>query len=136
MRVKALVVISVLGLAAGSEALAQGRVLLPLGSVDGPYQERDYRPGSSNEGLYKPTPSRSGTAVADLRKRTRTTFELAQAQKAEGDTAAACKSIRKAIELDRRYIERKNSVARYETTKTDESYYQAIEAEYCGAERG
>lgn len=139
MRINALVIVGVLGLASGSEALAQyeSGYALPLPMGDNVYRDSDYRRGASSEGLYKPDSPRSRwTAVADLRKRTRNAFERAQGQKAKGDTAEACKSIRTAIELDRRYIERRNSYYPGNQIWTDESYYQGIEAEYCETERG
>ena len=139
MRTRAWGLMGVLGLVSAGGALAQdGRMAAAaLPSPDNVYRDRDYRPGTNNEGVYKPGPERSGWAVViDLRKRTRTTFEQAQAQKARGDAAAACKSIRKAIKLDRRFVERRNSVAPDTPLNTDESHYRDIEAEYCGTERG
>lgn len=138
MRIRAWGLIGVLGLVSAGETLAQdGRMAAAaLPSQDNVYRDRDYRPGANNEGVYKPGPERSGWAVVmDLRKRTRTTFEQAQNHKEKGDMGAACRSIRKAIALDRRYIARKRA-AGSDTPVTDEDFYNKLEAEYCISARG
>lgn len=73
--------------------------------------------------------------LADMQSSARNTFLRAQAQKEEGEDDAACKTMRKAIEKDRRYMASKKRLYP-ETETTDEAYYHDIEAEYCGSERG
>ncbi|ADU12459.1 hypothetical protein [Asticcacaulis excentricus] len=72
--------------------------------------------------------------LADLQSSTRDTFLKAQAYRDRGEDEAACKTLRKAIEKDRRYMASKKKLYP-ETEMPDESSYQGLEAEYCGSER-
>ncbi|MFN3807183.1 hypothetical protein [Asticcacaulis sp.] len=73
--------------------------------------------------------------LADLQTSTRDTFLRAQAYRDRGEDEAACKTLRKAIEKDRRYMASKKKLYP-ETEMPEESSYQGLEAEYCGSERG
>lgn len=73
--------------------------------------------------------------LANIQTSTRDTFLRAEAQKEGGENEAACKTMRKAIERDRRYMALKKKLYP-ETERTEEIYYQDLETEYCGSERG
>ncbi|ESQ77814.1 hypothetical protein [Asticcacaulis sp. YBE204] len=79
--------------------------------------------------------SNSLPSAGDLRQRTRTVFEAAQAQKSEGRDAAACRSMRKAIELDKRYLRSKNRANPGLDQEAPDDIYRDLEAEYCTTDR-
>ncbi|MFN3807182.1 hypothetical protein [Asticcacaulis sp.] len=103
--------------------------------LDGPYNASNYRPEDQLTRRASAHNYRAPPSAFELQSRTRETFLLAQNHKEKGDMGAACRSIRKAIALDRRYIARKRA-AGSDTPVTDEDFYNKLEAEYCISARG
>ncbi|ADU12458.1 hypothetical protein [Asticcacaulis excentricus] len=103
--------------------------------LEGPYNASHYRPEDHLTRRASAEKQRTPPGTFELQSRTRETFVLAQSHKEKGDMAAACRSIRKAIALDRRYIARKRAIDP-DIPVTDEDFYSSLEAEYCVSARG
>ncbi|MDC7683356.1 hypothetical protein PQU92_08715 [Asticcacaulis sp. BYS171W] len=126
------------GLGAATAVMAQSSPTAYSENYSRMQVERDYQ---AQRGLFDPhdasgrMPYNGLPSAGELRQKTRTVFLAAQTQKANGKHEAACRSMRKAIALDKRYQKAK---VRGHVRPVEENYddlYRDLETEYCAAVR-
>ncbi|ESQ77813.1 hypothetical protein [Asticcacaulis sp. YBE204] len=108
---------------------------------DTTYRPQDYRfNASADDGRYRdPAPSvRSQITdrkLHDLMSRAQTAFKKARTQREKGNAEAACRSMRQAIDLEKQYVSRKNTLYPELIRDTRPGLYEDLETEFCASVR-